>query len=49
MHCKGYRVQSAEELIPTLEDAFRQAIPSVITVEVDYSENMKLSEHLAAF
>lgn len=48
MHCKGYRVQSAEELIPTLEDAFRQAIPSVITVEVDYSENMKLSEHLAA-
>ena len=49
MHCKGYRVQSAQELIPTLEDAFRQSIPSVITVEVDYSENMKLSEHLAAF
>lgn len=49
MHCKGYRVERAEELIPTLEDAFCQNVPSVITVEVDYSENMKLSEHLAAF
>ena len=49
MHCKGYRVQSTEELIPTLEDAFRQTIPSVITVEVDYSENMRLTEHLATF
>lgn len=49
MHCNGYRVERAEELIPTLEDAFCQNVPSVITVEVDYSENMKLSEHLAAF
>lgn len=47
MHCKGYRVEGAEELIPALEDAFRQEVPSVITVQVDYSENMKLSEKLA--
>lgn len=46
MHCKGYRVEKAEDLIPMLEDAFSQLIPSVITVQVDYSENMKLSEKL---
>ena len=46
MHCKGYRVEKAEDLIPTLEEAFRQDVPSVIVVPVDYSENMKLSEHL---
>lgn len=46
MHCKGYRVEKADELIPTLEEAFRQDVPSVIVVSVDYSENMKLSEHL---
>lgn len=39
----------ATNLVTGVADAFRQAIPSVITVEVDYSENMKLSEHLAAF
>ena len=46
MHCKGYRVEKAEDLIPTLEEAFRQSVPSVIVVPVDYSENMKLSAHL---
>ncbi len=46
MHCKGYRVEKAADLIPTLEDAFRQTVPSVITVPVDYGENMKLSAHL---
>lgn len=46
MHCKGYRVEKAEDLIPTLEEAFAQKVPSVIVVPVDYSENMKLSEHL---
>ncbi len=46
MHCKGYRIEKAEELIPTLEEAFRNEEPSVIVVPVDYSENMKLSEHL---
>ena len=46
MHYKGYRVEKAEDLIPTLEEAFRQSVPSVIVVPVDYSENMKLSAHL---
>ena len=46
MHCKGYRVEKAEDLIPTLEEAFKQTVPSVIVVPVDYSENMKLSAHL---
>ena len=46
MRCKGYRVEKAEELIPTLEEAFKQDVPSVIVVPVDYSENMKLTEHL---
>ena len=27
MHCKGYRVEKAEDLIPTLEEAFRQDVP----------------------
>ena len=42
----GYRVEKAADLIPTLEEAFRQTVPSVIVVPVDYSENMKLSAHL---
>lgn len=46
MHCKGYRVERAEDLIPTLEEAFAQSVPSVVTVQVDYSENIKLSEKL---
>ena len=46
MHCKGYEVHSAEEMIPTLNEAFAQDVPCVVVVKVDYSENMKLSEHL---
>lgn len=49
MHCKGYRVERAADLVPTLEEAFRQEVPSVIAVPVDYSENMKLSQRLAQF
>lgn len=49
MHCKGYRVERAEDLIPMLEDAFKQDVPSVIAVKVDYDENMKLSQRLAEF
>lgn len=46
MGCKGYHAGSEEELIASLKDAFQQDVPSVITVKVDYSENMKLSAHL---
>lgn len=43
MGLKGYRIERAEDLIPTLEEAFRQSVPSVIDCPVDYRENMKLS------
>ena len=46
MHCKGYRISAAEELLPTLEEAFRQEVPAVIECPVDYSENLKLSNRL---
>ena len=46
MHCKGYRIEHAQDLIPTLEDAFKQKVPSVIDCRVDYRENYLLSERL---
>ncbi|WP_010239884.1 acetolactate synthase large subunit [Clostridium arbusti] len=46
MYAKGYRIEKAEELIPTLEEAFKQKVPSIIDCRVDYSENVKLTEHL---
>ena len=47
MHCHGYRVESTEELVPTLEEAFANTdAPSVVVVPVDYSENMALTERL---
>lgn len=44
MGIKGYRVESAQELIPTLEKAFEQDVPTVIDCPVDYQENLKLSQ-----
>lgn len=44
MGLKGYRVESAQDLIPILEDAFRQDVPTVIDVPVDYGENLRLSQ-----
>ena len=46
MHCKGYRISAADELLPTLEEAFEQEVPAVIECPVDYSENLKLSNRL---
>nr|WP_234122113.1 acetolactate synthase large subunit [Clostridium hydrogenum] len=46
MGLKGYRITKAEELLPTLEDAFKQKVPSVIDCAVDYSENLKLTHKL---
>ena len=43
---KGYRVEKANELIPTLEKAFADKTVVVVEVPVDYSENMKLTEKL---
>jgi acetolactate synthase-1/2/3 large subunit len=44
MGLKGYRINSAAELIPTLEAALAQDIPAVIDCPIDYSENLRLSK-----
>ncbi|MDJ1183287.1 acetolactate synthase large subunit [Roseofilum casamattae] len=44
MGLKGYRVNSAEELIPTLEEALTQPVPAVIDCPVDYRENARFSQ-----
>ncbi|UZW14913.1 acetolactate synthase large subunit [Clostridium pasteurianum] len=46
MYGKGYRIEKAEELIPTLEEAFKQTVPVIIDCRVDYGENVKLTKHL---
>ena len=46
MHAIGYRITKAEDLLPTLEKAFKQDVPVIIDCPVDYSENMKLSSYL---
>lgn len=43
---KGYRIGKTKELIPVLEEAFSQAVPSIIDCPVDYSENLKLTQKL---
>jgi acetolactate synthase-1/2/3 large subunit len=44
MGLKGYRVESADDLIPTLKTALEQEVPSVIDCPVDYSENIRFSQ-----
>ena len=46
MYAKGYRIEKAEDLVPTLEEAFKQNVPVVIDCQVDYNENVKLTKHL---
>ncbi|HID28196.1 MAG TPA: acetolactate synthase large subunit [Methanosarcinales archaeon] len=43
---KGYRVEKTQDLVPIMEDALNQKVPSIIDVPVDYSENLKLTEKL---
>ncbi|MBY0544280.1 MAG: acetolactate synthase large subunit, partial [Gammaproteobacteria bacterium] len=45
---KGYRITSAEELIPTLKRAIADNTVCIIDCPVDYSENMKLTRELDA-
>ncbi|MDG5855372.1 acetolactate synthase large subunit [Clostridium beijerinckii] len=47
MYAKGYRVEKSEDLIPILEEAFKQDVPVIIDCQVDYRENTKLTKHLA--
>ncbi|MEU4547711.1 acetolactate synthase large subunit [Nonomuraea dietziae] len=44
---KGHRVRAAEELLPTLREALAYEGVSVITVPVDYSANLALTETLS--
>ena len=43
---KGYRIKSAEELLPTLQAALDDDGVSVISCPVDYSENLRLTDRL---
>ena len=43
---KGYRVEAADELVPTLKQAIADDTVVIIDCPVDYSENMKLTEKL---
>ncbi len=43
---KGYRIEHAEDLIPTIKQAKQDNTVVVIDCPVDYSENMKLTEKL---
>ncbi|MGK7934722.1 MAG: acetolactate synthase large subunit [Xenococcaceae cyanobacterium] len=44
MGLKGYRVESAADLIPTLKEALAQDVPAVIDCPVDYQENLRFSQ-----
>ncbi|WP_280954544.1 thiamine pyrophosphate-dependent enzyme [Metarhizobium album] len=45
---KGYRIENAGDLLPTLEKALAEDGVSIICCPVDYSENMKLTDKLGA-
>ena len=47
--CRGYKVTAAQELVPILQDAFRQRVPAVVACPVDYGENLRLTEKLGAW
>ena len=42
----GRTISSVDQIVPTLEEAFRQDGPAIIAVPVDYAENMKLTARL---
>lgn len=44
MGLKGYRVESADQLMPILKDALEQPVPTVIDCPVDYRENFLFSQ-----
>jgi acetolactate synthase-1/2/3 large subunit len=41
-HAGGARVETADGLVPTLEQAFRQGGVQLVTVPIDYSENTRV-------
>ena len=44
MNLKGYRIESADDFIPTLKEALAQNVPTVIDCPIDYRENLLFSE-----
>lgn len=46
MKCIGKRIEKAEDLIPVLEESFKEKVPVIIDCPVDYKENVKLTKHL---
>lgn len=44
MGLKGYRIQSCEDLLPTLKTALAQEVPTVVDCPVDYRENLLFSQ-----
>jgi acetolactate synthase I/II/III large subunit len=44
----GFKVERTDDLLPTLTRALALDGPSLVEVPVDYRENMRLTEHLAA-
>jgi len=43
---KGYRIERADQLLPTLRQALNDDAVSIIDCPVDYSENLRLTEKL---
>ncbi|MGD8514538.1 MAG: acetolactate synthase large subunit [Granulosicoccaceae bacterium] len=43
---KGYRIDAAEQLLPTIKNAIADNTVSIIDCPVDYSENQKLTQKL---
>ncbi len=46
--CQGIKVENADELRPALDRAFQANRPSLVTVPVDYRENLLLSRRLGS-
>jgi len=46
---KGYKIERANELYPTLEEALKLGGIHVIDVPVDFNENLRLTEQLGNF
>ncbi|MEO0970340.1 MAG: thiamine pyrophosphate-dependent enzyme [Cyanobacteria bacterium J06639_18] len=44
MGLKGYRVESATDLVPILKEALLQDVPAVIDCPVDYRENSRFTQ-----
>ena len=44
MNLKGYRIESAEDFIPTLKEALAQNVSAIVDCPIDYRENLLFSE-----